>query len=115
MKVTYTGKTGITTNIHFDVADSSALASLCVTDHAFSTSRQANVHIIYKSNPEVTYLYGFEGIEAIANLYLAIMGQDSAGTFATYVRNNADNVSKHTPDGKVELLPARKTLVKENA
>ncbi len=69
----------------------------------------ANVHITYKSNPEARYLYGFYGMEAIANLYLAIMGQDSAGKFATYVRNNADDVSKHA-DGKVELLPARKTL-----
>jgi len=112
MKAINAGKTGISTHIHFDVADSSALTLLSITDNDFSSGRKVNVHIIYKSNPEARYLYGFYGVEAIANLYLAIMGEDSAGKFATYVRNNADDVSKHVA-GNVEFLPARKTLVKE--
>lgn len=109
MKVTHIGKSPITTHIHFDVTDSSALAYLAISDMDFSSGRKVNVHIIYKSNPEATYLYGFDGLEAIANLYLAVMGQDSAGKFATYVRNNADGVSKHVGDD-IEFLPARKTL-----
>lgn len=112
MKAIHTGKAGITTSIHFDVTDSSALTLLSISDNDFSSGRMVNVHIIYKSNPEARYLYGFYGLEAIANLYLATMGQDSAGKFATYVRNNADDVSKHV-DGEVEFLPARKTLKKE--
>jgi len=112
MKATHAGKTGITTTILFDVADSSALERLSIGDNDYSSGRKASVHIIYKSNPEATYLYQFDGLEAIADLYLAIMGQDSAGKFATYVRNNADSVSKHV-DGNVEFLPARKTLNKE--
>ena len=112
MQIKHTGKTGNTTHIHFDVSDSSALARLSISDMDLPTVRKVNVHIDYKSNPEVTYLYGFDGLEAIANLYLATMGEDSAGKFATYVRNNADEVSKHA-DGDVEFLPARKTLNKE--
>ena len=112
MQIKHTGKTGIINQIHFDVTDSSALASLSISDGDFPSGRKVNVHITYKSNPEVTYLYQFDGLEAIANLYLNTLGQDSAGKFATYVRNNADLVSKHV-DGNVEFLPARKTLIKE--
>lgn len=112
MTPTTTSTTGILTNMTFDVTHSSALASLVVADWSFSTGRETAVHINYNSNPDVLYMYWFEGLEAIANLYLALMGEDSAGKFATYVRNNADKVAKHT-DGQVEFLPPRKTLIKE--
>ena len=112
MRIKHTGKTGIINQTHFDVTDSSALASLSISDGEFPSGRKVTVHIAYKSNPDVDYLYHFDGLNAIADLYLATLGQDSAGKFATYVRNNADKVSKHA-DGNVEFMPARKTLNKE--
>lgn len=109
MRIQHTGKTGILNHMHFDVTDSSALASLHITDADYPSGRKVTVHIAYKSNPDVDYLYHFDGLQAVADLYLATLGQESAGQFATYVRNNADKVSKHA-DGNVEFLPARKTL-----
>lgn len=111
MKVKHSSKQDISTQIHFDVADSSALARLSISDTEFPTHRLVNVHISYKSNPEVTYLYGFTSVADIANLYVEVIRQDSAGKFATYVRDNANDVYKLHADGKGEFLPARKTLV----
>lgn len=109
MKPIHTDVTDVITSIWFDVTDSSALSLLSISDCDWPSGRKVNVHIIYKSNPEARYLYGFHGLEAIANLYLTLMGEESAGKFATYVRNNADDVYRNA-DGKCEFLPARKTL-----
>jgi len=97
----------------FDVADSSALSTLVITAWKYDISSDVRhemaVHINYASNPEVAYFYKFVGATACSDLYMALMGEESAGKFATYVRNNADGVSKHV-DGKVEFLPPRKTM-----
>jgi hypothetical protein len=105
------------THFNFDVDDSSALHYLSITSWKFShTGRhETTVHILYKSNPEVRYLYAFNNAAATADLYIALMGEDSAGKFANYVRENADTVTKHEPSGLVKHLPARKTLAKETA
>lgn len=101
------------TYLLFDVADSSALSTMNISawknDLSSNVRYQTIVHINYKSNPEVSYLYHFDGATATADLYMALMGEDSAGKVATYIRNNADQVSKHV-DGKVEFLPSRKSM-----
>ena len=101
------------TYLIFDVTDSSALSTLVITAWKYDISSDVRhemvAHIAYASNPEVDYFYKFDGAMACADLYLALMGEDSAGKVATYIRNNADEVSKHV-DGKVEFLPPRKSM-----
>jgi len=103
----------------FDVSDSTALHALSVQDHrtireGHTDRRRIVVDLTYKSDPSASYLYTIEEIAGIADLYLELMGQESAGRFATYARNNADYVDKYK-DGAWKNLPARKTLAKETA
>ena len=117
---TETHNNSTVTYLVFDVADSSAISTFVISAWKFDgldgiARHRTTAHLVYKSNPEARYLYNFDGIEATADLYLALMGEDSAGKIATYIRNNADGVSKHVDGKEVEWLTPRKNLVKENA
>ena len=111
MKLNSTSKHGYgdtITALTFDTADSSAITSMMVT----YGNGSLNVHMVYNSNTSIKYVYTFvNGVETL----LELIKETSAGKFANYVRNNADAVAKHWPDGTVEHLPARKTLAGASA
>lgn len=112
---TETNPTSTVNFIVFDVTDSSAVETLVISawkyEMADGTTRYTSTaHITYKSNPDARYLYFFEGLEATSDLYLALLGATSAGKVATYIRDNADEVTKHVDGQEVEIIPSRKSM-----
>lgn len=99
------------TVIELNVAGSSAVDYLHILDmETGNIHRQARVAISYRNDPNPIYTYTFEGPYNIANLYLTLLAEDSAGKFANYCRQNADSVKKFE-NGEMTSLPAPKTGV----
>ena len=103
MKVTRTSADN--TMVYFDVAHSSALVSAVIIKSGVHVS----VHLNYRSNPDVTYVYTMT--DNFVELFMNALGMESAGKFAQYVRENADMVVRLSPHLPAEVLTPRKEMV----
>lgn len=92
--------------IYFDVEHSSALVDACVVH---SGGARVAIHLTYRSNPDVTYIYTMKG--NFIELFMNAIGTESAGKFAHYVRENADMVLRISPHSPAESLTPRKEMV----
>jgi len=90
-----------------DVRNSSAISHM----HMTVVDEVMSVHIVWKSNTDVTYVYRFDDAQTALKLLSDALATGSAGKFANVVKNASDGFQKYDNKTGRPLLQTLKNMI----